>query len=230
MSLLTIIQRVSKRVGLTAPVAAMSSTDENVVRMIEVANEEGEELFARHDWQNLVREATHTTLATESQGLITTIAGSDFSHVRNETFWNRTKNRKWYPLEDVKWQELKASGITGPVEYFRLRGNYLLALPTPTAGDTLAFEWVTKNWCESSIGTGQSVWAADADVSRMPEDLMIQGLVWRWKKSQGLEYAEDFRQYEIRVGTAIVRDGTPGKINMGGGSSASNIPEGSWTL
>ena len=230
MSLLQIIQRVSKRVGLTAPVAAMSSTDENVVRMIELANEEGESLFARHDWQNLVREATHTTLAAESQGLITTIAGSDFSHICNETFWNRTKNRRWHPVDGVQWQQMKSSGITGPVEYFRLRGNYLLALPTPTAGETLAFEWVSKNWCESSGGTGQDVWTADADVGRMSESLMIQGLVWRWKKAQGLEYAEDFAEYESRVETAIVRDGAPRKINMGGGLRGSNIPEGSWSL
>ena len=230
MSLLTIIQRVSKRVGLTAPTSAMGSTDENVVRMIELANEEGEELFARHDWQNLVREATHTTLATESQGLITTIAGSDFDHIKNETFWNRTTDRRWYPVSDVQWQEMKATAITGPMEYFRLRGNYLFALPTPTAGDTLAFEWVSKNWCESSGGTGQNVWTADDDVARMSESLMIQGLVWRWKKAQGLEYAEDFRQYETRVETAIVRDGAPARVNMGGTRRGSNIPEGSWNV
>jgi len=230
MSLLTIIQRVSKRVGLTAPTAAMSSTDENVVRMIELANEEGEELFARHDWQNLVREATHVTLAAESQGLITAIAGSDFDHIKNETFWNRSNDRRWHPVNDVQWQEMKATAVTGPVEYFRLRGNYLLALPTPTAGDTLAFEWVTKNWCETNAAVGQNAWAADTDVSRMPEALMIQGLVWRWKKSQGLEYAEDFRQYETRVETAIVRDGAPASVNMGGARRGSNIPEGSWSL
>lgn len=230
MSLLTIIMRVSKRVGLAAPTAAMSSTDDNVVRMIELANEEGEELFARHDWQSLVREATHTTLAAESQGLITAIAGADFGHICNETFWNRTKNRRWYPVDGVQWQEMKSSSITGPVDYFRLRGNYMLAIPTPTAGETLAFEWVTKYWCESSGGTGQSVWAADDDVARMDESLMIQGLVWRWKKSQGLEYAEDFSQYEKRVETAIVRDGAPRKINMAGGLRGSNIPEGNWSI
>ena len=231
MSLLTLIQRASKRVGLNAPAAAMSSTDDNVVRMIELANEEGDDLLGRTDWQILVREETHTTLAAESQGMMTAICGTDFDHIRNETFWNRTKNRRWYPVDDVKWQEMKASGITGPVEYFRIRGGYLIALPTPPAGETLAFEWVTKNWCESSGGTGQGAWTADDDVGRLDEGIMLQGLVWRWKKSQGLEYAEDFRMYEEAVMTAMMRDGAQPRLNMNGRSgTGSNISQGSWSL
>lgn len=231
MSLLTLIQKCHKRVGLNAPNAAMSSTDENVVRMIELANEEGEELWGRGDWQTLVREETHTTLAAESQGLITTICGTDFDHICNDTFWNRTKNRRWYPVDNVTWQTMKASGITGPVEYFRLRGNSLLAIPTPTAGETLAFEWVTKHWCETSGGSGQSAWAADTDVSRLDEGIMLAGLVWRWKKAQGLEYAEDFSQYEARVETALTRDGAKPRINMGGRQpSLGNVPQGNWNV
>lgn len=231
MSLLTLVQRAFKRVGLTAPTAAVSSTDENVIRMIELANEEGEELASRADWQALTREATHTTLAAESQGLMTAIAGSDFNYIKNDTFWNRTKDRRWYPVSDVDWQTMKATNITGPVEYFRIRGGYLLAIPTPTAGETLAFEWVSKNWCETSGGTGQSAWAADSDVGRLDESLMLMGLVWRWKKAQGLEYAEDFRQYEIRVESAMQRDGTKPRINMAGTMvHGRNIPQGSWNI
>lgn len=233
MSLLTIIQATCKRVGLNSPASAIGLTDENVLRMIELANEEGLELSARNRWQNMIRESTHTTLAAESQGLITAIAGTDFNYILNDTIWNRTQNRRWYPVDDTQWQQLKASGITGPNVNFRLRGNYLLANPSPTAGHTIAFEWITKNWCESNAGTGQSVWSADTDVGRLSETLMTAGLVWRWKASQGLEYAEDFRKYEIQVNDAIARDGAKGHLKMGGGLFSrfywrNNIQEGSW--
>lgn len=235
MSLLTIIQAASKRVGLTAPTNAIGLTDMNVIRMIELSNEDGKELAKRYDWQRLVSEATHTTLASESQGLITTIAGSDFDHICNGTEWNRTQNRRWFPVTKEKWQEMKSNGITGPNTFYRIRGNYLRVLPTPTAGQTVAFEWVSKNWCESSGGTGQQAWAADSDVSRINEDLLVAGLVWRWKQSQGLEYGEDFRKYEAMVADAIAQDGAKGVLNMGGGHGRSaigngNVPEGSWTL
>lgn len=231
MSLLTLIQSACPRIGLTAPNAVMSSTDENIIRLVALANEEGDELASRCAWQTLIREATHTTLAAESQGLITVICGSDFGYIRNETFWNRTQNRRWFPVDDVRWQAMKSSSVTGPDAYFRLRGNTLRVLPTPTAGQTLAFEWVTRHWCETSGGTGQEAWAADTDVARLPEKLMLAGLVWRWKKAQGLEYAEDFAQYESRVANAIARDGAKPVLNMGSGSGVGrNVAEGSWSL
>lgn len=235
MSLLTIIQSASKRVGLTSPSSAIGLTDANVIRLIELANEEGEELANRHQWQNLIRESTHTSLAAESQGAITTIAGTDFSYILNDTIWNRTQNRRWMPVDDVMWQQMLSSGISGPDTYFRLRGNTLRTYPTPTAGHTIAFEWVSKNWCESSGGTGQSAWAADTDVAKLDERLIVHGLVWRWKASQGLEYAEDFRKYELMVNDAIARDGAHPHINMGQGSKSrlvgrNSIAEGSWTL
>lgn len=231
MTFLEIIQATFRRVNITAPSSAIGSTDENVIRMIELANEEGEHLSSRHPWQNLIREATHTTLADESQGLITTICGTDFEYIRNDTFWNRTQDRRWFPVDDVQWQRMKASSITGPSYYFRIRGNYLRVIPTPTAGETLAFEWMTKNWCESSGGTGQSEWTADTDVSRMPDKLIVAGLKWRWKAANGLEYAEDFSAYEALVSDAMARDGAKRHLNMGSGMQiTSNFPEGNWTL
>lgn len=231
MSLLTIIKAVSKRVGLTAPTTAIGLSDKNVIRLIELSNEDGKELARRHDWQALINEETHTTLAAESQGLITAIAGSDFDRICNGTEWNRTQNRRWFPVSKEQWQRMKSNNITGPDTYYRIRGNYLRAIPTPTAGETLAFEWVSKNWCESSGGTGQQEWAADSDVSRINEDLLIAGLVWRWKQSQGLEYAEDFSKYEALVANAIARDGPKGVLNMGRKVVENyNIPEGQWQL
>lgn len=231
MTLLTLIQRTFRRVGLTAPSAAVGSTEENILRLIELANEEGEELSERYPWQVLINEATLTTSAAESQGAMTTIAGASFAYIQNDTMWNRTTNRRWLPVDDVQWQQMKASGITGPDYYFRIRGGNLIVQPTPTASQTVCFEWVSKNWCTSSGGTGQSQWAADDDVLLLPAEVFLMGLVWRWKKAQGLEYAEDFRQYEIRAESAMIRDGAKKRINFAGGrSTRQNIPEGSWSL
>lgn len=231
MTLLDLVRSVFRRVGMTEPANVIGNTDDNVIRILALANEEGEQLSARHDWQSLTREATHTTVAAESQGLITTICGSDFDHIKNDTFWNRTKNRPWHPVDDVQWQRMKAGGIIGPVEYFRIRGNYLLSLPVPTAGETLAFEWVTRDWCESSTGTGQDEWQDDEDVCRLPNKLMKAGLLWRWKHAQGLEYAEDFNKYEALVADYSIKDGAARHISMNGGQAAAqNVPEGNWSL
>ena len=126
---------------------------------------------------------------------------------------------------------MKSTGITGPVEYFRVRGDELIVTPIPTADETLAFEWVSFNWCEDNAGTGQDEWGADDDVSRLPAKLFKAGLLWRWKQAQGLEYAEDFNKYEHMIADAMARDGANPVVNMGSTRSRStNIPDGNWDL
>lgn len=232
MSLLTIVKAACKRCGVPAPVNAYSSTDDNIVRMIALADEEGQELANEYSWQALTNEATHTTVATESQGSILTIAGSDFGWIKNDTFFDRTLNRPVFPVDDAKWQQMQASGISGPYSHIRIRGNTLIAYPTPTAGHTWAFEWVSNNWCESSTGTGQSSWAADSDVSLIDEALITMGLVWRFKQSQGFEYGEDFNKYQRRLQNALARDGAKPRVKLGGPTMVGNgnVPEGSWSL
>lgn len=216
MSLITLVQTACKRVGLPSPNAVYSSTDENVVRMLALSNEGGEEIAQRYPWQRLVNESTFTSAATESQGAITTLAGTDFGWIVNDTVWNRTQMMQWFPILETEWAAMKASSVTGPYPRFLIRGNALRAIPTPTAGHTIAFEWVSKNWCQSSGGTAQSAWAADTDTGIIDEGLLTADLIWRWKAAQGLDYAEDFRKCEGRIENAMSRDGAKKHLNFHG--------------
>lgn len=113
---------------------------------------------------------------------MTTVAGASFDYILNQTIWDRTLLRPVFgTLTPSQWQQLKAQNVTGPWNQFRIRGGNLLFIPAPSAGDTCAFEWVSKNFCQSSGGTGQSAWTADTDTGLLSEDLMKLGLIWRWK-------------------------------------------------
>ena len=68
----------------------------------------------------------------------------------------------------------------------------------------------------------------------LPENILMMGLSWRWKKAKGFEYAEDFRSYELLVRDALSRDGMKRNLNMSDRPQTPNpkvvIPEGSWSL
>jgi hypothetical protein len=89
MSLLTLVQNASDTIGLARPSAVVSSTDGNVRTLLSLANTEGRELLERFSWPATQLEATHTTLAAELQGVMTTIAPG-FGYIINQTFWDRT--------------------------------------------------------------------------------------------------------------------------------------------
>lgn len=234
MSLLSMVQKTAKRLNLNSPSAVIGNTNKEVIQLLNLADEEGQDLAQRYRWQRLINESTFTTVATESQGAMTTIAGADFGWICNDTVWNRSRNRRMFPVDDVQWQMLKSNTITGPDEYFRIRGNTFIVIPTMTAGHTVAFEWVSKNWCQSSGGTGQSAWAADTDTGVLDENLMSLGLLWRFKRAKGLDYAEDFSLYEAQLANAMARDGAKKRLATGSAITTrfldrKSISEGSWS-
>lgn len=235
MTLLSIIQTLCSRLAIVQPTVVVGSTDQQVIQLLGLANEEGQDLAARGRWEKLQNESTFTTVATESQGAMTTLAGADFGWICDDTIWNRSQNRPILPVDPIRWQQMKAASVTGPYTSMRIRGGEFLAYPLMTAGQTVAFEWISKNWCESSGGTGQSEWAADTDVPIVPGDLMTLGLIWRWKQAKGLTYAEDFATYERQVTDAMTRDGIKPQLNMGGGNGTrflnrSSVIDGNWSM
>lgn len=235
MSLLTMTTQVCRRMGIPTPTSVSSSSDPQILQLMALGNEEGQDISARYPWQALINESTFVSVATESQGAITTLAGTDFRYILNDIMWDRTLLRPVFgPMVPTDWQSLKASNVSGPFTQFRIRGGLVRFLPTPVAGDTIAFEWVSKNWVTVAAGGTSSTWTADADTGLIDEEIMTQGVIWRWKAAKGLEYAEDYNKYERLIADQMGRDGGKARLNLNGGSgdipAAVLVSSGSWPL
>lgn len=231
MSMLSIVQYFCRRENLTVPGIVYASTDTQVKQIQALLEEEGNDLAKRGPWQALTFEATHTTIAAEDQGAMTTIASNGFRKLKNDTIWDRTtKVPVMGPLNAQDWQDRQALTSTGPRSEFRIRGGHLLVTPTPEAGLTWAFEYLSNNWITDSGGTVYSQYFnADTDLMLLPEDILLSGLRWRWKKEKGFEYAEDFRTYEAQVTEALGGDGGKRVLYMDD-SFANRLPPGSFVV
>ena len=115
---------------------------------------------------------------------------------------------KYYgPTSAREWGQLHSQVITGGFPgWWRLRGNQLYVYPAPTAAQTLAIPYQSANWCQSAALVGQTKWVADTDTALIPERLFTLGIVWRYKKAKGIDYAEDMSTYEREVERACSRD------------------------
>lgn len=231
MTLLTIVQNSCDIIGLTRPSVVITSQDQNVRTLLALAQVEGRELLDRYSWPATQIEKTHTSLAAELQGVMTTLAPG-FSYITSGTFWDRTLTQPVTgPLSPIEWQALKARTATGPYPSYRLFGGKLYAYPAPSAGNTWVFEYQSTYFCQSSAGANQSAWAVDTDVGVLDENLMELGVVWRFKKKNGLDYSEDFRSYEQKLANETSRAGGRRVLDMTGMGSAARgvyVPEGSW--
>jgi hypothetical protein len=235
MTLLTICQDAANIIGITAPPAVTSSTDTSVIQLEAVANQEGRAQVQKYKWEALIQEGSHTTLAAESQGAITTIA-TDFGRFSNNTLWNRTTNRKYYgPITGSQWQQIKAVVSGGITNYFRIRGGNLLMSPTPTAGESVNFEYVSKNWVDTAGGSTANAdkFTGDSQTTVLEEELIVLGVVWRFLKLKGLPYDVQLMEYQNRMMEYTGQDGAKPILRMGGPSRAIlalNEPEGNYTL
>lgn len=215
MSLLTIVQSACDRLGLQRPSLVMASGDDTIRILRALANQEGRELSARGMWQRLVREQSFTTVAQTVQ---TGAIPSDFSRFVNNTAWNYTQQEPLRgPLEPHQWQMLNAGLVAPPDLFYRVRGNDLLILPDPPAGENIRFEYVSSWWVDTDAdGIGEAdAWAADADTALLPEEIITLGIIWRWLKRNRMAFSDEFAEYTAQVNQALGRDGGKRIVNMG---------------
>lgn len=243
MTLLSMCQQVARETGYSVPTTVIGNNDLIVAKLLASAQTEGRMLadgkisdkygnvIALHDWTALTKEQTFSTAAgTASYAMATVFSDGDFKRFVNDTWWDRSDNREMQLIGAETWQYYK-SGIVGSAGIrtkFRKRGTNLILEPTPSAIHTLAVEYVSKNWCMAAGGASQSAWAADSDVGILDEDIMVLGIKWRFLKSMKAFYAEEKKEYEDTLVSAMGSDGARSTIPLGGSDwhdDNPNIPD-----
>ena len=230
MSLLGLIGEVTGRLSLPTPSVVAGSSDRQVVQLMALANEEGSSLARRHPWQALVEEQSFVTVAAPAQAAA---LAADFDRfVPNSVFNRSTRRAMTGPITPRQWQWTRAQPAYASAWLaFRERTGQFLVTPTPPAGETIAYEYLSRNWCRGSGGTPQPAYAADADVALIDEALISLGVRWRFLRAKGLDYAEEMASYERELEQAMARDGGSTALAIAprqGAPDRANIPDGSF--
>lgn len=235
MTMLSVVQHFCRRTNLDVPTTVYGTTDTQIKQIMALLEEIGNDMASRGSWQGLTFEASLTTVATESQGEITTIASNGFRYIKNQTIWDRTNRLPVLgPLDSAEWQALKALVPTGSRYRFRIRGGLLMVNPVPTAGYSWKFEYVSQNWILGADGTTyKQYFTLDTDTILLPESVLLMGLRAWWKAEKGLDYAEEMRMYETQIKDSLGRDGGKSILHMdnqgsNGPTPGVFVPDGSW--
>lgn len=213
MTLATICQNAAKEIGFPAPANIIGNSDPNAAQLLRLANREGEELSQVKAWNILVSEGS-VTLATGDQDYL---LATDLRYVIPSTTWDRTNKRIVItPITSQEWQFLKGwTTIQGLSYRARIRNNQLefeQAITSADNGKVIYYEYVTNQWAASSGGTAQRYFTADDDTARLDEELITQGVVWRFKKAKGLDWQDDYQFYLQTQRRQVSRDGGQRRI------------------
>ena len=232
-NLLAIVTAAALEMGLNAPAAVVGSGDAQTQQLMALLNRAGTELAAiEGGWQSLRGEQLIPVVA----GADTYPFPSDFAYYVPETQWNRSAHyRIGGPMSAIDWQAIK-SGLfpSGVYSRYRIFGNSIVFDPVPSAAATVAIEYISSNWVQSAAGVSQPYFMLDTDTPRIPDDLLLLGLKWRFLAATGFDYTQEQATYELALSRLHPRDTVLENIqmstrsNFNDGLNTGLLPAGSW--
>jgi hypothetical protein len=232
MSLLTICQDAATACGFPSPTSVVGSTDKTAVQLLSLSIREGNFLSIQKDWSELVSEHTFV-LATADQDYV---LPDDYRWIIPMTTFDRDDSRiVLNPLSSQDWQFLKAwTSISGLTRRARIRSGQMEFEATISAADngkTIAFEYLSRYWAETSGGTAKARFTLDTDVARIDEELMTLGVIWRFRRAKGLDFVDERNEYQSSLLKIKSADGGSRTLSMNGTNLRSlaltfpNVPE-----
>jgi len=228
-TLQTFIADLCLELGLTAPNRIVGSADPQILQMLALSNRLGNDLVREYEWQQLTVVANITTVS----GQVRYQLPNDWNRQIPQTEWNRSTHWPMIgPLSSQSWETFKGSYVSACVEtLFRIQGGDVVLLNAPPDGETLAFEYISKNWVVGPSGEHYNRFLSDEDTFLFDENLMKEGLKLRWRKAKGLPYDdEDYKRLleackgQNKSAPALRLSSTLGRRFL----NNCNIPDGNW--
>ncbi len=194
MTLLTVINDAEDTLTQTRSTAVYGQSGSHQRQILQILKKVGWDLVKVHDWQVLLTVEEFTCAATEAQ---TGYPQTGFDRMADHTvMWNNTDDRQILgPTPSDVWSELTVRDVTTLPQYWRLKGG-VLQITSPTLGENIRYEYITSKWILQAGTTAATTFSADTDTFRFDEHLLTLGVVWRWLKEKGFDYAEAMMDYE----------------------------------
>lgn len=205
MSLLTICQGAALRCNFgTVPNNAFASADQNVLQLVAFTSDTGRELAERTNWNILKNQGLITGDGVTTLWSLPTdwmrLCPSDKSPMGALISLARPTIPLIGPVNDEWLNQMKALPAYPAYPVWRIVNNQLEIWPALASGEVVQFWYFTKNWVKQAVTNAFiSDWSGDSDTSQLEETLIMKGAIWRWKRAKGLDYAEEFREYQMTI-------------------------------
>ena len=222
MSLLTMARDAALLVGLSQPTSVVSSSEDDDKLLTLLATRAGREVALFHDWSGLSASGSFTG----DGATVDFILPADF-----DRFGEGHRILLDGGVGEVVHGPLTPEEITSylarmptSVSYVTWRrGRTLTIRPAIEAGRRALYEYQSRRFVVPATGPATDAFAADTDtVDAFPEDLVMLGIVWMWKRQKGLDYAQEYEIWRQECQLHAGRD--RGLIPVSAGPALTDLP------
>lgn len=138
----------------------------------------------------------------------------DIDFIVNNTIQNMSDNKTIIGNISIQqFQELKLNQYSDYDIFVRIGENihFINELPEDT---TLSLVYYTKNRVKDSNGALKEDFTQDTDTPIIPCNIIRLGMIWRFKQKSGLDYSEDYNEWEKLVKSRIGKNNIAGFIQI----------------
>ncbi len=219
-----VISAAARGLGLVSEDIAdpFTSTDRNVLQMLQLLADLGQELAADYDWQQLRTSGGTVDLSASGSNFGPGSSGrgddlpADFGHMAPDAVWNRTTGQPLFgPVSAQEWAEYIARGSTFTAQVpWRIWGDLFASWYTATETGTVVYEYYSRYWIRTSSSSyltlDSAVPAAAADVLCFDRRMLIDGLKLRFAEAKGMPAEALQRHFDESRDKALAHD-MPGR-------------------
>ena len=198
-TILEICREVADLAAVKRPDDLFKNNSQQERIFLSVAKSALDSLLRYGDWSELTREGCIITNRGQSRYIIAQ-QGPDFYSLLNNTIFVKDMHERIIgAITPEQWMRDKYfSAPSTDIKFTLQNGQMIFLTPPPQAKIVFQYRsngivWDFKTFEE------KSVLSANDDVPIFDEYLVKLGILWRWLKRSGLDYSEEFNEYEREV-------------------------------
>ena len=173
----------------------MASQQESI--FLSVAKSTLDSLLRYGDWQELIRDGCLHISPGCQQYMISECIPDFFSIVNNTIYIKDGQEKIIGAITPEQWMRDKYFCSTGSGIKFRIQNGRFVFLNQPQKCMNIVFQYRSNNvvW-DFKTFEEKDVLSSNSYVPIFDEYLVKLGILWRWLKRSGLDYSEEYNEYE----------------------------------
>ena len=210
-NILQLCQEVSSLACTQKPLDLFDEDSQQESLFLNLAKDTLSSLVAYGDWQELIKEGVLKTRARKTDYLVSDFCPDFYSLVNNTIFIKDQTEKVIGSLTPEQYMKEKYFHLDSCRIKFKIQNGCFRFLSQPPADLKIVFQYRSAVVATDETGEEKTELSANTDIPVFDPYLVKLGILWRWYKRNGMDYTEEFNEYEREVkkrfaGSLAVKD------------------------
>lgn len=196
-TILEICREAADLAAVKRPENLFNTASQQESIFLSVAKSTLDSLLRYGNWEALTKEGCLITAGCKNSYVIADFAPDFYCLLNNTVYIKDLQERVIGAITPEQWMKEKYFYSSSNNVKFKIQNGRLVFLNPPAQEVKIVFQYRSNNivWDYKTFEEKNTL-SANTDVPIFDEYLVKLGILWRWLKRSGLDYSEEFNEYE----------------------------------